>query len=65
MYELIIDDVALDQLRDLPKEIRRNIGYRLDHSKGISKSWPATNGVTGFESAPIGRVCCETEEGSL
>ncbi len=29
-YELIIDDAALEQLRALPKEVRRNIGYRLE-----------------------------------
>jgi mRNA-degrading endonuclease RelE of RelBE toxin-antitoxin system len=29
-YRLIIDDAALEQLRALPKEIRRNIGHRLD-----------------------------------
>jgi mRNA interferase RelE/StbE len=30
MYELIIDDMALEQLRGLPKEFRRNIGSRLE-----------------------------------
>jgi mRNA interferase RelE/StbE len=30
IYELIIDDAALEQLRALPKEIRRNIGYRIE-----------------------------------
>jgi len=30
VYELIIDDVALEQLRGLSKEVRRNIGYRLE-----------------------------------
>ena len=30
MYQLIIDDVALEQLRALPKDVRRNIGYRLE-----------------------------------
>jgi mRNA interferase RelE/StbE len=29
-YQLVIDEAALDQLRALPKEVRRNIGYRLD-----------------------------------
>ncbi len=29
-YRLILDDAALEQLRALPKEIRRNIGHRLD-----------------------------------
>jgi len=29
-YRLILDDSALDQLRALPKEIRRNIGYRIE-----------------------------------
>ncbi|MBZ5620777.1 MAG: type II toxin-antitoxin system RelE/ParE family toxin [Acidobacteriia bacterium] len=30
IYEFIIDDAALEQLRALPKEVRRNIGYRLE-----------------------------------
>ena len=30
IYQLIIDDAALGQLRGLPKEVRRNIGYRLE-----------------------------------
>jgi mRNA-degrading endonuclease RelE of RelBE toxin-antitoxin system len=30
MYELIIDNAALEQLRALPKEVRRNIRYRLE-----------------------------------
>lgn len=30
IYQLIIDDAALEQLRVLPKEIRRNIGHRLE-----------------------------------
>jgi mRNA interferase RelE/StbE len=29
-YRLILDDSALDQLRALSKEIRRNIGYRIE-----------------------------------
>lgn len=29
-YHLILDKAALEQLRALPKEIRRNIGHRLD-----------------------------------
>jgi hypothetical protein len=30
MYRLIIDDAALEQLRALLKDVRRNIGYRLE-----------------------------------
>jgi phage-related protein len=30
IYRLVIDDAAVEQLRALPKEVRRNIGYRLD-----------------------------------
>jgi mRNA interferase RelE/StbE len=30
VYQLIIDKAALGQLRTIPKEIRRNIGYRLE-----------------------------------
>lgn len=30
IYQLVIHDAALEQLRALPKEIRRNIGHRLD-----------------------------------
>jgi mRNA-degrading endonuclease RelE of RelBE toxin-antitoxin system len=28
IYQLIIDEAALEQLRVIPKEVRRNIGYR-------------------------------------
>lgn len=33
IYQIIIDDAALEQLRSLPKEVRRNIGHRLDALK--------------------------------
>jgi len=29
-YQLVIDEAALEQLRALPKEIRRNLGHRLE-----------------------------------
>ncbi|HEY7336182.1 MAG TPA: hypothetical protein VH639_14930 [Bryobacteraceae bacterium] len=29
-YRLLIDEGALEQLRALPKDVRRNIGHRLD-----------------------------------
>ena len=58
MYQLIIDDVALEQLRALPKDVRRNIGYRLEmprrHSRATSRNWRAMNAAGGFESAIIG-----------
>jgi len=60
IYQLIIDDAALEQLRALPKGVRRNIGRRLEmlqnSFQGTSRSWKETNAATGFESARTG-IC--------
>jgi mRNA-degrading endonuclease RelE of RelBE toxin-antitoxin system len=80
IYRLVIDDAIVEQLRALPKEVRRNIGYRLDmlqeafqgdvkKLEGDERRWRLRVGRPS-DLVSIGRecdsrVCCETEKGSL
>ena len=56
IYELIIDDEALKQLRGWNSAVILDTGGKAFEvlSKRISKSQQATNAVTAFEAAPIG-----------
>lgn len=79
-YRREIKDEAREQLRALPKEHRRNIGYRLDQmqtdlagdvKKLAARSHEYRLRVTSFRVLLVlvrrldRSVCCQRQEGSL
>ncbi len=55
-YRLFISEEAREQLRALPDEVRRNIGYRIqllqEEFTGDTKNWRVRTIVTGCGSEP-------------